>query len=256
MKYTLQKFSFVLSFFCLFFSTNISAQTPDSTKTDTVKKGKLLMEIGMYSRYIWRGVNFANSPSVQGLLAYTNKKGNFEVGTYGAFTFTGEKRGYGNTIELYATYRYKKFSFTIDDYFFFEEVDSLNKFFDYSQNITTHFIESRVQYDHKYFSLMAAYAFYSRTSDLTRGAYFELGIPITSELKFIAGYLTDASFLNFHDGGGFTNIGLHATREIKITSSFSTKTKIALIANPNYANTAKLPAIVQSPMHFLVGITF
>ena len=221
------------------------AQAQDSLVLNT--------EVGLYNRYIWRGINFGDAPSLQGLCSVSYK--GFEVGTYGANSLNGTPLGYANTVELFATYTYKKFSFTIDDYFFYESYDSLNRFFEYGKN-TLHFLEARAKFTHDKFYLLAGYNFYSRASNDTKGIYFEAGYNINKQIKLVAGGITQASFLNFHDKGGITNIGIYFKRPVKVTESFSFNTLFALIANPNFEQVAKIAGVSRNPLHFLLSLTF
>ena len=250
------KKTFTLIIFLLI-SSSIVAQTDSlqtQTNDSTAQKGEVIVSAGFYNRYIWRGVNFADAPSIQALFAYT--KGGFEIGTYGATTLTGDKRGYGNTIEVYATYKYKNFSLTIDDYFFYESIDSLNNYFEYGKENTTHFIEGRLRYDHNKFYLMTGYVLYTREIDDTKGLYLEAGYHFNDYVKIVAGGVTSSSFLNFQDTGGITHIGVYGNKTLNITSSFSVDVQTALIASPNYKNVADITGVARNPIHFLIGITF
>ncbi len=210
-------------------------------------------EFGLYNRYIWRGINFGDAPSLQGLCSVGYK--NFEVGMYGANSLNGTSLGYANTIEVFATYTYKKWSITIDDYFFYESLDSLNRYFDYGKN-TLHFYESRLKYTHDKFYLMAGYCFFSRASDNTNGVYVEGGYHFNKQIRVVAGGIIGKSFLNFHDRGGVTNVGLYFKKPIKITPDFSFNTQFALIVNPNIDFVARIPGVSRNPIHFLMNMTF
>lgn len=246
----------VIFLVCLVSVSGFSQDQSDSSaknEPDSTNKSEFIISAGFFNRYIWRGVNFADAPSVQALFAY--KKGGFEIGTYGATTLNGDKRGYGNTIEIYASYAYKNFSVTIDDYFFYETTDSLNKYFEYGDN-TTHFLEGRFRYDHDKFYLMAGYTLYSRSSDNTNGLYLEGGYYINDVIRVVAGGLTSSSFLNFQDQGGITNIGIYGTKNLSVTPTFGLDLEAALIVSPNYKHVAEVPGVARNPVHFLIGIMF
>ncbi len=210
-------------------------------------------EFGLYNRYIWRGINFGDAPSLQGLCTVSYK--NFEIGMYGANSLSGTALGYANTIEVFATYNYKKWSLTIDDYFFYEAFDSLNRYFDYSRN-TLHFYESRLKYTHDKFYLLAGYCFFSRASDDTNGVYVEGGYNFNKQIKLVVGGIIGKSYLNFHDRGGVTNVGLYFKKPIKITDSFALNTQFAIIANPNIDFVARIQGVSRNPLHFLMSLTF
>jgi hypothetical protein len=230
--------------------------SPDSVaslpKKDEEKPSPLYAELGLYSRYVWRGVSFGNSPSVQGLLSYS--LGNFEVGSYGAVTLTGNRQGYGNTIEVYAKYKYKNFSLTINDYFFFEAFDSLNSYFRYDGERTTHFVEAILKYEGKKVGFTAGYNFLTRRSDLTRALYLEANYRPHPDVVLFAGYVSDASFLNFQDRGGLTNLGIRGTRRIPITDRFALPVQMSVIVNPNYRNVARVPDVSAHAINFVMAV--
>ena len=66
----------------------------------------------IYSRYIWRGSDFGNNPSIQPGLSYT--VGNLTLGAWSAWQFNGQ----GNENDLYASYSIGDYSITITDYYF------------------------------------------------------------------------------------------------------------------------------------------
>jgi len=254
--------SFIICFIiCFFICLSVFCQTKSdslstsllSTSQDSANKGEAIISASFYNRYIWRGVNFTDAPSIQALFAYS--KGSFEIGTYGATTLNGDKRGYGNTIEIYATYKYKSFSVTVDDYFFYEAFDSLNNYFEYGKN-TTHFVEGRLRYDHSKFYILTGYVIHSRENDNTNGLYLEAGYYLNEYLKIVVGGVTSSSFLNFQDKGGITNIGIYGSKTVNINSSFSFDVQTALIASPNYKYVANIIVVARNPIHFLIGITF
>jgi hypothetical protein len=100
--------------FCLviwaFCAAEGSAQNKDSLVFNT--------EIGLYNRYIWRGINFGDAPSLQGTcsLAYRG----FEAGFSGANSLSGTALGYANTLEVFANYTYRGFMVGVSDNFFYE----------------------------------------------------------------------------------------------------------------------------------------
>lgn len=232
----------LLTFFC-------NAQE-DTTKKET----SLNTDVSISTRNVWRGVNYGNSPSVQGNLSYA--KNIFEVGTCGTMTMNGNKTGFGNWLELYSTIKYKNFSITVDDYFFFNAVDSSNNYLDWNQKKTQHIVEGRLKYDSKKFDAFVSYVLYSNKYDSTKAIYFEGEYEICKNFSAFVSFVTGQSSLNFYDKGGVTGIGLIGKRQIKINNNFSIPLKTTLGVNPNYKNISKYPDLGYNPVYFVISAMF
>lgn len=224
-----------------------------SQNTDSSKSINLNTEITISTRNIWRGLDYGSSPSLQGTLALTHD--NFEIGTWGTTTLNGSKAGYGTWVELFATAKYKNFSVTLDDYFFFNADDSLNNYFDWRSEKTQHFIEARLKFDSDKIDLMAGYAFYKNKFDDTKGLYVEAEYSPFKNLSFVVGGLTSSSWLSFYDDGGITTIGVSGKRPIQITDNFSLMLKTSLIFNPSYDKSVEAPGVGTNPVYVVVYLT-
>ena len=66
----------------------------------------------IYSRYIWRGTDFGNNPSIQPGITYT--AGPVTLGAWSAWQFSGQ----GSENDLFISYSTGSLSFTVTDYFF------------------------------------------------------------------------------------------------------------------------------------------
>jgi hypothetical protein len=238
----------LIIFLGLYFS-DTKAQN-DSTKKDF----DLNTEVSLLSRNIWRGLDYGTSPAAQGTLALRHE--HFEVGSFATVSLNGNKAGYGNWLELYVTGKFKDFQLTVDDYFFFNSIDSLNNYFDWDQNKTQHFIEGRLKYDSEKLDLTAGYCFYRNLADKSTGVYLEGEYSPNKNISFIVGGLTSSSWLSFYDGGGITTIGASGKRELNLTQSFSMIVKCSLLFNPNYRNALANTGVGNNPVYFVVGLTF
>ena len=74
------------------------------------------VDLGVASRNIWRGLDYGSSPSIWGDLYGSFKK--FSIGAMGTSTLNGSKSGYGNWMELYASYTFKNLTFVADRNFY------------------------------------------------------------------------------------------------------------------------------------------
>lgn len=177
-----------------------------------------MTDVTLSSRMVWRGIDFASSPSLQGLLAYKHKR--VEVGALGIVTTNGSKEGFGNTLEVYATYNIGNLTLTVDDYFFFNAADSLNNYFDWRTGKTQHFVEARARFAWHSLAATAGYVLHKSAADHSNGLYLEAEYSPTSYLTFTAGGVTAASGLNFQTRAGITNVSITAKRTITVSKTF------------------------------------
>ncbi|GHM98879.1 hypothetical protein WSM22_03690 [Cytophagales bacterium WSM2-2] len=232
----------------LFLSFTISAQ--DSTRNSIVTS------LSIASKNFWRGNVYGdNLPTLSGTLAYRTKS-NTEIGAIGTSPLTGARSGYGTWMELYASQVIGRFTFTIDDYYFFNAYDSLNDYFNWGRNETQHLVEGRVKYDAGRFNIMSSYVVYAATAAVNslylEGEYF----LIPKLLSLSAGASIGQSALNFFDKGGVTFVGVTGYKDIRITDHYSVPMKMALLVSPNYKNAFKAPGFTQNPVNFVVGFSF
>ncbi len=222
----------------------------DTTATDTARTSPFTFDGYLYSRYIWRGVNFGGCPSIQGQLAYTN--GGFTVGTFVAKSLNGQSVGFANTSNVFVSYKYKGVSLTMDDYFFYDE-DNLDRYLDWSDT-TLHFIEARLRYDGTRCYGFVGYNVYGADGINKDALYIEVGYKFPKDdLTVFAGFLTDKSDLNFATSGGVTNIGI--TKEKKNVIGKLPVTG-SLVLNPNYENIVDLPGVKRSFLTLVIGTSF
>lgn len=234
-------------------SESPSAATADSSIVDTAKTSPFSFDGYLFSRYVWRGVNFGSSPSIQGQLAYTAS--GFTLGCFVAKSLNGNAVGFSNTSNIFVSYQYKGVSLTVDDYFFYDE-DNLDRYMDWSDT-TLHFIEARLRYDGKRCYGFAGYNFYGADGINKDAVYLEVGYKFpTQGLSFFAGYLTDKSDLNFSTEAGFTNIGITKEKELKLNDKLSLPLTCSVIVNPNYENIVDLPRVTRSFITMVVGAAF
>ena len=76
--------------------------------------GDLDLGADVYSRYVWRGTDFGNTPAIQPYISFSH--GPLEIGAWSSWSITGA--GGGNENDLYATLSFSNFSLTVTDYYF------------------------------------------------------------------------------------------------------------------------------------------
>lgn len=196
------------------------------------------------SSYIWRGIDSGNA-SVQpsfglnwkGLTAYV----------WGSTEF----REKNNEIDLSLEYEYKNLTLYANNYFT-QTKDEPFKYFNYNSHSTGHTFEIGAGYmfSEKFPLSVSWYTTFAGNDYRENGkrawsSYCELSYPFNVKevnLSIEAGFTPWESF--YSDKFNVVNIGLSATKEIKITSNFSLPICGKLIANP-----------YEEQVYFVFGIT-
>ena len=88
--------------FVTLFSQDLSAKEPSPWS----------VSCDLASRYVWRGTDFGNSPSIQPGISYN--AGSFTFGAWSAWQFNGV----ANENDIYASYAFGDYSVTVTDYYF------------------------------------------------------------------------------------------------------------------------------------------
>jgi hypothetical protein len=256
----------------LIFALSLGAYSQtDSTATDSTKTSKFSGTVFIASKSLWRGIDFGNgSPSIQGLVTYSPFKF-LDINVFGVTALNGTMKGYSNTMNIFLTFKYKKFYFEVDDYYFKGDITNIPT--NYWYHDKTHFVEARIGFKNKIFDLKAGYTIYggglynNPVIDTlgtklmnTQAFYLEANIKLTSEFSVFIGGITAPSSLNFTDKAGITNVGAKYSRSVVITDKFSLPIDAVLMINPNYENIspAGLPRVGYgtSPVNFAITVMF
>jgi hypothetical protein len=220
-----------------------SCQAQDSTN--------IVTSVAISSKNVWRGNVYGNNkPSISTALGYKVK--GLETGIVSTAPLDGSRDGFGIWAELYASYTIKKFTFTIDDYYYFNAQDSLNDYFNWKRGETQHYVESRVRYDQGRWNATGSYVLYANAQSVN-SLYLESEFYLLPKLlSLTVGYVFGRSDLAFYDKGGITHVSVTAYKQVlkRIPSHF------AVIVSPNYRNAQKYPAFTQNPINVVVGVVF
>jgi len=186
---------------------------------DTTKASPVSLGMDLYSTYVWRGTVFSG-PSLQPYVTLT--LGGFKLGAWGSQGFDGFQE-----MDLFASYSLK-FGLTmgITDYYY-----PGKNYFDLTDTSGAHGFEVNLGYSIAGFSVSGNYMLNEAGGAGTTGGdmYFELGYSI-SNFSIFAGagdgwHTSDGEFM-------LCNIGVGATKEIKITDNFSIPVIGKVILNP------------------------
>lgn len=198
------------------------------------------------SRYVWRGIDFGQSASVQPTIELTS--GGFALGTWGSFAITDAG---ANELDLYASYTAGPFTVGVTDYYFPTDgspdfgVTSGSDFFNYEEG-GAHYIEPFVSYsggDALPLTITAATIVHNdpEYSTYIEAAYgfavgeTELGLAVGTVVVLDPKADSNGSdFYNTTRNATVMNIALSAGREIPITDQFTLPVFGQLILNPEY----------------------
>lgn len=215
----------------------VSVITLISYAQDTACTSSLDIGTDLMSRYIWRGTDLGRSPSIQPYLSYT--KGNFEIGTLGAFTTNGMNI---QETDIYMIYTIKDmFSVIITDYFFPDDALDNNKYFEYNDTLTGHVFEASLGFNgtEKFpLSFLACFNFYGFDKD--NSIYLELvysGNCNSINYDLFLGLTPYNGIYTYNNRGvGVINLGITINKDIKISENYELPVSCSLITNPQAEN--------------------
>lgn len=201
-----------------------------SIQTETVKAQGVTFTPGVdyYSTYIFRGVAFSG-PSIQPYVEF--EAGNLTFGGWGSQGFDGFQE-----MDLYASYEFDfGFSIGFTDYYYPGS--------DYFSS-GSHAFEINTGFETGGFSLSGNIVLNEAEEAGSAGGdlYFEAGFSVGPADLFIG------AGDGWHSASGdfaLVNIGLGASKEIKVTDSFSIPLSGALILNPD-----------TEQFYIVVGVSF
>lgn len=192
----------------------------------------------LVSRYIWRGLEVNKTPNIQPAIAIG--AGNLEVGLWGSYALSFEPgASFSSEIDLYASYgistKAGDISLMVTDYYFPDAGIPLG----YADDGTgAHTIEGGVGFSGTEKFPLSIALFYNLYNDPGNNMYFEIAYPFTiSEIDFgltIGGTpgSKDNSAYYGTDEFALINVGLSASKEVKITEDFSLPLSSSFIVNP------------------------
>ncbi len=211
----------------------------------------------LVTSYVWRGVYSSYSPNFQPTLAYDH--GNLEIGVWGSTDFLGALSPSYKEADLYVSYAIGAFKMTLTDY----NWNFKTSYFKYTDSITDHIFELGLAY-----TLSGSFPLSISANTMLYGAdkkwdsnmgmqdpkkqaystYIELDYPIKNANIFVGMTPMDGYYGDGYGGhGGFSvcNIGVTATRNLKITSDYSFPLRATFGLNPQ-----------KEDAYFVFGFTF
>ncbi|HOP05716.1 MAG TPA: hypothetical protein PLF13_00350 [candidate division Zixibacteria bacterium] len=216
--------------------------------------------VDLYNRYVWRGMDFGNAPSLQPTFAVGYA--GFELGAWGAYTMSNEASD-NDEIDLWVSYTLDlnngaSVTALVTDYTFPNSGIKFFNFNDYDAVIDdtipdpgAHTIEVGGIFTGPESFPISLSGFINVYNDGGNNTYFQVDYPLTvneTSLNFFVG-ATGGSEDNPDyygtDDLQVINIGVNASKDIKVTDNFSLPLSVSFIINPN------------AEMHYLlVGMSF
>ncbi|HRY99030.1 MAG TPA: hypothetical protein P5550_08230 [Bacteroidales bacterium] len=212
-------------------------------------KGSWGVSADLVSRYVWRGLEFGNSPAVQPGIEYS--RGMITAGCWGSYATNGANY---QEADLYVTLTpVEAFSITFTDYFFPDHSLGTNHYFNYDGDRTGHVMEGAITFNGTEklpLRVMAAVNFYGADArkangDLMYSTYAELGYSTeisSTSCDLFLGFSpnkadTDKGETGFYgDKPGIINLGITGHRDIRVSESFTLPVFTSLIVNPQAEN--------------------
>ena len=187
------------------------------------------------SSYIWRGQDLG-SAAIQPTLGVAYKGLSLSAwGSYGIADPADTKE-----FDLTLAYTIGGLNIGVSDYWFNAGLDPENRYFKYDAHGTNHVFEANVGYDFGFASLQWYTNFagndgVNKDGDRAYSSYAEVVVPFklaTVDWTATAGAVPFAT--DFYGTSGFavTNLALKATKDIKVTDTFSIPVFAQVAANP------------------------
>lgn len=216
--------------------------------------------VDLYSRYVWRGLDIASTPSIQPSfsIAYSD----FEFGIWGAYTISNEASE-SDELDFWVSYTRglengSSLTLIATDYYFpnagiklfnFNNHDDVDGEGNPDPGAHTLEIGGSVTGPESFPATVSGYV--NVYNDAGNNAYFQIDYPVTlgaNDLGLFCGVAAgNEDNPDYYGTDGFSaiNVGVSAGRDIKVTDSFIVPLLISLIVNPNAEIT-----------HLVVGMSF
>ena len=214
-------------------ATGMSATAQDEVETTVAAD--------VVSQYVWRGQDLGNV-SLQPTLGIGYKGLSLSAwGSVGLADADDTKE-----FDLTLAYTIGGLNIGITDYWFNAGLDPDNRYFMYNAHSTNHVFEANIGYDFgvasvQWFTNIAGNDGVNKDGKRAYSSYLELAVPFklaTVDWTASVGVIPWAtSFYNgWTSGFAVTNVSLKATKDIKVTDSFSIPIFGQVMANPRTQN--------------------
>jgi hypothetical protein len=241
--------------------SGISAQSNDENKPEEKSGDTAAFSVGadLVSRYIWRGADYGNSPSIQPSLAFT--VAGFKAGFWGSYGLgqyskqindsTMANMGHYAEFDMYLSYTWKGITLMAYDYFFpnSKSPNTNNKYFNFNNDVTGHTLELCLSWAGTKkipLQLFAGTFIYGADKDKDSCGVYGMGTGNNYSTYLEAAYLFNVKgfgvkpFIGaipfgsawYGPYGGVINTGLTVSKSIAITDNYSLSLYSTALTNP------------------------
>ena len=199
------------------------------------------------SRYVWRGADFGESLSLQPALAFG--VGGLELGAWGSYSISASGAD-ANENDLYATYTIEtssgaSLSLGVTDYYF--PAPGAEGFL-YTD---AHTLELSVAFTGPESFPVSVYGGMMVRNDPDNSLYLEASLPVAArddvEVGLVAGMVAGSSGFYGTEGAAVVNLGISASKALRITDSFAPPVGVSYIFNPDQERAYLVFAVNLSP---------
>ena len=214
---------------CFAMGLAVSAAALAQEKVETTISGDVV------SSYIWRGQDLGHV-SLQPTLGIGYK--GLSLSAWGSVGLSDPSDT--KEFDLTLGYTIGGFNIGITDYWFNSGLDPENRYFKYDAHGTNHVYEANVGYDFgfaglQWFTNFAGNDGMNNDGKRAYSSYVELSVPFklaTVDWTAMAGAVPFSTDFYGTDGFAVTNLALKATKDIKVTETFSVPVFGQVVANP------------------------
>lgn len=206
-----------------------------AAETQTVYAQDVGLGADVVNRYVWRGIDFGNSASIQPHIEFTT--GGFTLGTWASYAISPVENNLTSSIgatehDIYVGYSFGAVSIGVTDYYF----PTGSKFFNFENDGGgSHFVEPNISITGGESFPFTFYGAFNAYNDPDYSIYLEASIPFTvgeTELGFTLGAVPQESAYYGTSSVGIININLSAARDLPISEIFSLPLFATYILNP------------------------
>lgn len=216
---------FVLGMIALFGASAIKAQ-------DEVEA---TISADVVNQYVWRGQELGNS-AFQPTLGIAYK--GLSLSAWGSTGLT--EAADTKEFDLTLSYTIGGFNIGVTDYWFNAGLDPQNRYFKYDAHSTNHVFEANIGYDFgvasvQWYTNFAGNDGVNKDGDRAYSSYFEVSAPFklaSCDWTATAGAVPYATDFYGTNGFAVVNLALRATKDIKVTDSFSIPVFAEVMGNP------------------------
>lgn len=232
----------ILIITAILFTAAVTAKAQDTLETT--------IGTDLVSQYVWRGQDLGGV-SVQPTLGIGYKGLSLSAWGSAGLSNPADTREFDLTL----AYTIGGFNIGVTDYWFNAGLDPLNRYFAYAADCTNHVFEANIGYDFGFASLQW-YTNFAGNDGLTPAekraysSYVEVSVPFVLggvDWTAAAGAVPFATDFYGVEGFGVVNVALTASKDIRITDSFSIPVFAQVAANPYSKNAFFVFGITLQP---------